>query len=122
MKLQLVQESKAAVAPKPLLIRGYPSNVERARLFFLNHYASGDCTPVRQPTRQYVTQDSFMIPQFKAQIRIPQNAVGKVIGRGGENLRRICYETGVAIDLKNGKVFERKWGADNTIVERDFTL
>ncbi|KRX78262.1 Far upstream element-binding protein 2 [Trichinella sp. T6] len=96
VKMVMIQESnQPSGLPKPLRIIGEPNKVEYAKQLIeeimnskhdMNEYGS-------------LTDASKKI----GEVIVPKHAVGSIIGRGGETIRRLTSESGARIQFKIGE-------------------
>lgn len=88
----LVQESSAISGPKPLKISGQADKVENARRIVEQMLATNDVSAVHK---------GGLVGKSMGEVIVPRSAVGVIIGKGGEVIKRIANETGTKIQFKN---------------------
>jgi len=92
VKMLLVQESSAISGPKPLKISGQADKVENARRIVEQMLATNDVSAVHK---------GGLVGKSMGEVIVPRSAVGVIIGKGGEVIKRIANETGTKIQFKN---------------------
>lgn len=96
--MQLIQETKLPECPKPLQITGSRQNVEAAHRFIEVRYGMEDSMEMNIPGKSYQRDRDFQ-PQpatSEARLQIPRAYVKWVIGVNGNNIKRLCMESGGA--------------------------
>jgi far upstream element-binding protein len=96
VKMQLIQENKAITGPKPLQITGYPEKVETARRFIEENYCVPDSMGFHHASPSYQSG-----PKCILQVVVPKSFVGLIIGKNGEMIKKISYESGAKIQFDN---------------------
>jgi len=107
-QMQIIQNSHAqSDQSKPLQIVGMPANVEMAKRMVEQLLKSDDN---RMPKGAATGANRIEVNQVRgiARVIVPRSAVGFIIGRGGESIKRISQESGAHVQ------FEKEDGSNSS--------
>lgn len=116
-RMQLEPEDRFA-SERRLRISGAPDSVKTARemvetLFRESDPSGAGVLALRVPTSTDIISNLSRYRAERREIPVSRHAVGRIIGRGGETIRRLQDETGARIQFSdNGEHWETKRTAE----------